>query len=161
MNIFEFARKNEAAAEKTYRELAGKAGNKSLKTILTMLADMEKNHFEALLKLEKAQAVEVKEFKPLETVKKQFQVLKVDKSQFKADDSLVETYRAAQKAEKEAEAYYLEKSKEVKDPAQKKWLENMSQEEGKHFVILENIIQFSLGPSPYFESEIFNCLERE
>ena len=43
MNVYEFARECEKAAEKTYLNLAVKAGNKGMKAIFTMLAEMEKN----------------------------------------------------------------------------------------------------------------------
>ena len=51
MNVYEFARECEKAAEKTYLNLAVKAGNKGMKAIFTMLAEMEKKHFDALLQL--------------------------------------------------------------------------------------------------------------
>ena len=45
MNVYEFARECEKAAEKTYLNLAVKAGNKGMKAIFTMLAEMGKKTF--------------------------------------------------------------------------------------------------------------------
>lgn len=161
MNIFEFAREKEKAAEKRYLELAEKAGSKGLKAMFIMLADMEKKHFEALGKMEKSQTAKLKEFNPLAEAKSHFLKMQADKAKFHADVSQVALYRKAQHYEKEAEAFYLKNSKEAKDENQKKILLQMSQEEHKHFVILENIIEFVEGPSDYLESETFNSLEHE
>ena len=111
--------------------------------------------------MEKSLVTKLPDFNPLKEVKKQFMKMKADKAGFKKDLSLIEVYQKAQQKEKEAEKFYMDKSKEANDPGQKALLVEMAGEEGRHFIILENIIEFSKGPSAYLESEILNTLERE
>lgn len=161
MNIFEFAREKEKAAEKTYLELAESAGNKGLKTIFTMLAQMERKHFEDLGRLEKSQTCKIIEFHPLKKVKDEFLKMQTDKEKFKVAGSQVNLYKMAQDNEKEAEKLYLEKAKEATDENLKKILFHMAEEEHKHFIVLENIIEFVQGPSDYLENAEFNNLEKD
>jgi rubrerythrin len=52
MNIFEYAMQMEKDGENYYRQLAEKVNNKGIKTILTMLADEEVKHYNALVKIQ-------------------------------------------------------------------------------------------------------------
>ncbi len=156
MNIFEFARENERAAEKAYLEMADNAGSKGLKTIFAMLAAMEKKHFEILINMEKSQSIKNVEFHPLKTAKDQFIKMQTSREKFKASASQTELYRKAQQTEKEAEEFYREKAKEAQDEGQKKVFIQIAEEEKKHFIVLDNIIDFVTGPSAYLENAEFN-----
>ncbi|GAH41605.1 unnamed protein product [marine sediment metagenome] len=65
MNIFEYAMKMEKDGEEYYRQLAQQTTNKGLQTILTMLADEEVKHYNAISAIKNIPEIIERTFKHL------------------------------------------------------------------------------------------------
>ncbi|MHC4911431.1 MAG: ferritin family protein, partial [Planctomycetota bacterium] len=61
MDILEYAMKMEKDGEQYYRRTAEKVNNKGIKTILSMLADEEVKHYNALARIQAQQPAEMVE----------------------------------------------------------------------------------------------------
>ena len=158
MNIYDFAMQMEKDGETYYRELAGKCGNKGLTNILNMLADEEVKHYE-IIKRMKSKTPKIADTKILENVKNVFAKMKDQKEGFNFNASQKEFYRKAQELEKQSEDFYASKSKETEEKDKKESFTKLAEEEKRHFVILDNIIEFIARPESWLEDAEFNHLE--
>lgn len=156
MNIFEFAKSQEAQAEATYRNLAQSARNRGLKTIFTMLADNEKRHFQTIVKMEKAEDADLENCTFLDDSKRIIATLSLKMEAFKLDAPQIDIYLEAQKKEKETEAFYRQKARETQDEHHRKLLLSLAEEEFDHFTILDEIIILIGHPEMNLENAEFN-----
>lgn len=156
MNIFEFAKKKETQSEATYRELAKTAPDARMKNIFTMLADGEKRHFQAIVKMEKTENADVSDCKILNNSRKVLAELRSEKGKFNLKGSQVDVYREAQKSEEASEAFYREKARETKDESQRKLFLSLAEEEHDHFTVLDEIIILVGHPEATLENAEFN-----
>jgi len=156
MNIYEFAKKKEIQSETMYRELAKTAPNAGMKNIFTMLADGEKRHYQAIVKMEKAENADLSECKILDDSEKFIAELRSKKEKFNLSGEQVEVYRKAQKGEEASEAFYREKARETKDESQRKLLLSLAEEEHDHFTLLDEIINLVGHPESTLENAEFN-----
>ena len=158
MDIFEFAMQMEKDGELYYREVADSVGDKGIKTIMIMLADEEVRHYQVLGEM-KTRSPKLEGTGILAKTRNIFAELR--ESGEKPDPNLgqVEMYRKAQQLEKKSQDFYEEKCKEVKLPEQKKLLNQIAEEERRHFFILENIIDFVSRPDSWLENAEFHKLE--
>ncbi|MBF0500423.1 MAG: ferritin family protein [Candidatus Riflebacteria bacterium] len=156
MNIFTFAMQKEVQSEAMYRKLAKAAVNKGMKTIFTMLADSEKQHYETVVKMEKDEKAELSECKVLDDSREIMSKFRAEKLKFKLDSSQIEIYKEAQEIEKVSEQFYREKARETKYDHHKKLLLSLAEEEFNHFTILEEIIEMISSPESRLESAEFN-----
>jgi rubrerythrin len=157
MNIFKFAMQMEKDGEAFYRNLSGKVGNIGLKTILNMIADDEVKHykiFEALFKNTKPSLAETKILKNSKNIFSQMKGENIE-----SNIEQIDLYKKAQGIERMSEEFYREKAGEVKNPAQKKLLLKIADEEKRHFFLLENIILFVSRPKTWLENAEFVHLE--
>ena len=69
MDIYEYAMQLERDSEKYYRELVEKTKNKGLRTILTMLADADVEHYNTFQKMKKNESIQMTETEILSSVK--------------------------------------------------------------------------------------------
>jgi rubrerythrin len=147
----------EKDGESFYREIAGKSGNKGLKTILTMLADAELKHYKLFENMKNSDEVRMTDSPILNDVKNVFVEMR-EKKLFDADISQVELYRKAQGIEEQTRNFYLAKSEEVV-PVQKKIFLKIAEEEKRHYLVLENIIKFINKPDIWLEDPEWYHLE--
>ena len=158
MDIFEYAMQMEKDGENFYRGLVEKVGNKGVKTILTMLADEEVKHYKLL---SKAQSEEMKlsDTTILADAKNVFKQMKEGKEEFDVGVGQVQLYREAQQIEKRSRDFYLEKSEQVEQGYHKELFLKLAEEEKKHYLLLDNIIEFVSRPSEWLEDAEFYHLE--
>jgi len=159
MDLYEFAMKMERDGENYYRELATKVGNTGLKNILTMLADAEVVHYNIFKKLKDNEKVKVGNTKILSNAKNIFEKMKEEEEITGVSSSQIELYRKAQEIERKSRNFYLEKAGEVKDKSQKEILLKVADEEKKHYLILEKIIDFVSRPQIWLENPEWYHLE--
>ena len=64
----------------------------------------------------------------------------------------MDIYKFAMQMEVDAQKFYLERADEEKDPHRKEIFLNLAEEERKHCVLLENIIDFVSQPADWLEN---------
>jgi rubrerythrin len=151
MDIYDFAMKMEKDGEAYYRELAGKTVNKGLRSILNMLADAELQHYRLFHGMKENSPVGAAETPILEEVKNLFVRLKGTEGSQGVDSSAVDLYRRAQAIEEESRDFYRSKAGEAGDENRREVFLKIAEEEQKHYLILENIIDFVSRPEQWLE----------
>ncbi|MDT8300316.1 MAG: ferritin family protein [Sedimentisphaerales bacterium] len=157
-NIFEYAMQMEKDGEDYYRQLAQKIDNNGMKTILTMLADEEVKHYNAIEKIKK-QKTQIAESEILTDAKNVFVQIKESGDSFDFDINEAELYKRARDIEKKSRDFYMEKAGEVTETYQKELFLKLADEEQKHYVLLDNIIEFVSRPEQWLENAEFFHLE--
>ena len=157
-NIFEYAMQMEKDGEDYYRRLAQKTGNNGLRTILTMLADEEVKHYDAIEKI-KTQNTQIAESEILTDAKNVFVQIKESGESFDFDINEADLYKKARDIEKKSRDFYTEKAGEVTEEYQKELFLKLADEEQKHYVLLDNIIDFVSRPEQWLENAEFFHLE--
>ncbi|MHC4603059.1 MAG: ferritin-like domain-containing protein [Planctomycetota bacterium] len=158
MNIFEYAMQMEKDGEEYYRQLAGQTANKGLHTILTMLADEEVKHYNAIEKMQTKEP-HMEDATILTDARNIFVQIKESDESFDFDIQQTELYRKAQNIEKESRDFYTEKADEVTEEYQKEIFLRLADEEGKHYFLLDNIIEFVSRPAYWLDNAEFCHLE--
>jgi rubrerythrin len=148
----------EKDGEDYYRQLAQKAGNNGLKTILTMLADEEVKHYKTIEKI-KTQKTQIAESKILTDAKNVFIQIKESGDSFDFDINEADLYQKARDIEKKSRDFYMEKANEVTEEFQKTLFLKLAVEEKKHYVMLDNIIDFISQPEQWLENAEFFHME--
>jgi rubrerythrin len=157
MDIYEYAMEMERDGENFYRELAAKTPNKGLATVLSMLADAEVKHRKLFENMKRNDRVHVAETPILDDVKNIFIQMR-EKKQTEANVSEIELYRKAQEIERKTRDFYTEKSREV-DASQKEIFLKIADEEKRHYLVLEKIIDFVERPAYWLENPEWYHLE--
>ncbi len=160
MDIFDFAMEKERLAEKMYRDLAAKAPAKGLISIFSMLADEEHSHFELVSKMKQDVPAEVEDTILLTNSKTIFAKMRQSGENFDFSISEVDLYKKAQQMEKDSRDFYLQKAQDSENPHHKKIFNQLAEEEGKHYFLLENIIEFVSRPQNWLENAEFHHLEQ-
>jgi rubrerythrin len=158
MDIFEYAMQMELDGEAYYRQLVKKVDNNGLKTILTMLADEELKHYNAIDKIRIGQS-QMATTTILTDAKNIFVQLKNTGEEFDVEISQIELYKKAQDIEEKSRDFYLEKANEVDLDYQKELFLKLAEEEKKHYFLLENIIEFVSRTQYWLENAEFCHLE--
>ena len=158
VNIFEYAVQMEKDGEDDYRQLAQKIDNNGMKTILTMLADEEVKHYNAIEKIKK-QKTQIAESAILTDAKNVFVQIKESGESFDFDINEAELYKRARDIEKKSRDFYTEKAGKVTEEYQKELFLKLADEEQKHYVLLDNIIEFVSRPEQWLENAEFFHLE--
>jgi len=148
----------EKDGEDYYRGLIEQTTNPGLRTILTMLADDEVKHYNTLEKMQ-AQEVTMAETMVLAESKNIFTEIKESHEIFKFDIGQIELYRKAQDIEQKSRRFYLEKVEEVPYEYQMQLFLKLAEEEKKHFIVLENIVNFISAPQFWLENAEFCHLD--
>lgn len=152
MDIYEYAMQMEKDGERFYRELAQKTTNTGIKNILNMLVEAEVVHYNTFKKMNENLKVELPETTILKDVKNVFERIKETGGLSDISISQIELYKKAQDIEKKSEDFYLSKAKEVGEVSQREILSKIAREENKHYLILENIINFMSRPQQWLEN---------
>jgi rubrerythrin len=157
-NIFDFAMQMEKDGEEYYRQLAQQAGNKGMRTILTLLADEEVKHYNAIEKI-KTQQAQIADSEILIDAKNIFVQIKESGESFDFNINQEELYKKARDIEKKNRDFYTEKANEVTENYQKELFLKLAVEEQKHYVLLDNIIDFISRPEQWLENAEFFHLD--
>jgi rubrerythrin len=158
MNVFEHAMKMEEDGRAYYVEHAQKTAVPALKKILLELAEDELKHynlFKALRDSEKAEYKEAAATTIFATTKNVFETLKAEGNQSLTPDP-VKVWEHARQVEKDSEAFYREKADETDDANQKTVWTRIADEEHRHYVALDNVIQFLSKPAQWLEDAEWN-----
>ncbi len=159
MNIFQFAMDKEKYSELYYRDLAERTKNTGLRNILTMLADEEVSHYHTVEQMKAGIPKGKANTRVLSNAKRILEKMKKDGEKFDFHISEADLYGKAVRIEEESKRFYQTKAAEVKDPTQKKILEQLAQEEDKHLMLMENLRSFVSRPETYLEDAEFSHFE--
>lgn len=159
MDIFEFAMQKEKYSEDYYRRLAGNTNQKGLREIFGMLADEEAKHYRIVEQMKSKIPDTVSHTNILADAKEVFEKMREGAGRFDFEASQIEIYRKAQDIERDSRQFYLQKAEEVEDPARQEIFRKLADEEEKHYLLLENIIQFVCRPESWLENAEFYHLE--
>jgi len=159
MDIFEYAMQMEKDGEDFYRRASRQSSNKGVKAILTMLADEEVRHYKAIEKIKSARPVQLADTPILTDAKNIFARLKESGEEFTSETNLTSLYKKALDIEEKSRKFYTEKAGEVSDPNAKGLFLRLVQEEQKHYVLVENIIDFLARPNTWLENAEFYHLD--
>ncbi len=157
MDIYEYAMQLEKDGENFYREVASKTDNNGLRTILTMLADAEVTHYRIFEKMKASDKVQVSDSASLDNVKNVFIEMR-EKKQFEVDVTQIELYKKAQDIEIKTRDLYLDQAGKA-DTEQREIFLKIAQQEKKHYLILEKIINFVSQPDIWLENPEWYHLE--
>ena len=158
MDIFEYALQMEKDGENFYREIAENTDNKGLKTIVTMLANEEVKHYQAIERMKQDQ-YEMAETSILNNAKNIFVQMKEEAEEFDSDLEQTKLYRKAQEIEKQSQQFYQSKADQLDNENQKRLFEQLAKEEEKHYFLLENIIDLVSRPQQWLENAEWHHLE--
>ncbi len=158
MDVLEYAIQMEKDGEAYYRQLALSTSNHGLQAILTMLADEEVKH-QNIFEQMKSSKPQVQESQLLTRAKNIFAEMQGSEEPLPDESSQVELYRKAQELEKKSETYYLEQADKTDNEENAAIFQVLAQEEARHYVMLENIIEFVSRPDTWLENAEFNHLE--
>ena len=162
MNVFEFAMRMEEDGRAFYLENADKAGHPALKRVLVELAEDELKHyniFKAMRDGHKAEYKEAEKTTILSTVKNVFESLKAQKKEFSFRTDARNIWTEAQEIERKSEDFYRQRAEEMENDSQKHILNRIADEEHKHWVTMQNVIQFLDRPRQWLEDAEWGVLE--
>lgn len=162
MNIFEYAMKMEMDGKSFYEEHAAKVNSPELKRILLELANDEQKHYNLFKAMRDGKAATYDEGSKttiLTSVKNVFEEMKEADGGFSFAADAKKIWEEAREIEKETEAFYREKAKEVEKPEQAEVLNKIADEEHRHWVTMENVIGFLDRPEKWLEDAEWNHLE--
>lgn len=155
-NIYEHAMQLEKEGEEFYRDLADKTEDPGLKKILEMLAIEEVKHYRLFEKmLQDSDVSSLPKMEVFAAATTIFEGMKDVKQTFDFSSNQVEYYRKAVEIEEANENYYLQKADETKNEEHKAIFLRIAEEERKHLVLLQNLVEFVSHPEQYIESAEF------
>lgn len=159
MEIFEYAMQMEKDGENFYRKASEESPNRGVKTILTMLADEEVRHYNVIEKMKSAEPPQLADSTILTDAKNVFAQLKESGEKFTSQTNQIKLYQKALDIEKQSRDFYTEKAGEVSDKSPKELFLRLAREEQKHYVLVENIIDFVSRPDTWLENAEFYHLD--
>jgi rubrerythrin len=159
MNIYDYAMEKEKQAESLYRELVEKTSNEGFSNIFNMLANEEVKHYKLIEDMKNEVPAELSESDILPNAKKVFERMNQKKEEFVVETDLVEMYKKARGIEQQSRDFYLEKANEAGDAFQAEVFEKLAEEEQRHYLLIDNIIEMVLRPEQWLENAEWHHME--
>jgi rubrerythrin len=159
MDVYDYAMQLEKDGENYYREAASRSPQKGLTRILTMLADAEVVHYDLFKKMKEHGSWQLPEAAIVKEVKNIFVRMREEGDLEGISVSETDLYTKAQDIEKATEDFYREKGAQVEDRAQREAFLQIAGEEHKHYLILQEIIDFISRPEQWLENAEWYHLE--
>lgn len=157
INIYEHAMALEKEGEEFYRDLAEQTDDAGLKNILLMLATEEVKHYQLFKKMLKDADVstlpKMEIFKEATSI---FEAMKDVKKTHDFNSNQIEYYKKALEIEQANEDFYTMQAKNAKTKEHEEIFLRIAEEERKHLVLLENLVEFVTSPETYLESAEFH-----
>ncbi|PKK85517.1 MAG: rubrerythrin [Thermoplasmata archaeon HGW-Thermoplasmata-1] len=159
MDVFDYALKIETDGENYYRELAQKSNHEGFANILSMLADEEVKHREALVRMRNREKHALPDSTVLKNARAVLQKLRDMDREFDFSMSELDLYKKALELEAKSQELYEKSAMESEDEHEQGVLLKMAKEEEKHFYVLENILEFVSRPESWTENPEFHHTE--
>jgi rubrerythrin len=162
MNPYDFAIQMSRDGEKFFRTLTRQVKKPRLRKILAILATDQATHRHDFVKMKKVEGKFLPEAKNLTGAINPFaqRLKRLDLGE-KLDENLppTELYRRGQALDRECEDFYRKKAARVKDSRLKQAFLGVAEEQRKHHVTLEHLINFILEPEQELEDAEWNIPE--
>ncbi len=163
MNAFEFAMKMELDGQTYYEKHAAQSSEPVLKTIFEELAADEKKHYElfqAMAAGDNPDYGKVLKTSILSTTRNLFQKLSASKKPMAAFSADVrEAWVGAREIEAKSEYFYREQVQKAGDADQKSVWSRIADEEHKHWVTIESVVNFLDRPKQWLEDAEWSNLQ--
>lgn len=160
MNAYEYAMEMEKEGELFYRELAKQATEEGLRQIFLSLAEEEVKHYEMFRKLASHESsVTIPKMNVAKDAKAIFSKMKESGKKLSFGDDQVAYYQKAMETEDKAYDLYIQKANEMTDPKHKEIFLKIAEEEKKHKVLLENLVEFVSSPNEWLENAEFHKID--
>lgn len=153
MDVFEFAMKIELEGKAWYEKQAETTQNPRLRSILLEMAQDEQEHYELFkrMKDEGGFSGGTPSSDVLDKVKVFFEEMSIEEANA-FPSAEVEAWKQLRDNEGNAEKFYREKAAEATDEKTRAALEQIADEEHKHFQLIENMISFLTEPQGWLEN---------
>lgn len=152
MDIYDYAMQMEKDGELYYRHAGAQVAHKGIRNILTMLADAEVSHYRIFENMKKGGKVQIGDSKVLAGVKNIFLKMAESSDYTLAPLSEIDVYKKAQDIEQKSMDFYREKGDKVADAYERTIFLKVADQEKRHYLILENIIDFLSRPQQWLEN---------
>lgn len=159
MNIIDYALQTEKDGEAYYRELAAKTEDVGVKKVFEILADAEAEHYKIFMQMKNSLPITNSEEKPVARIKTLFSEMKAQGDMASLSDEQVAAYIKARDLERKSQDTYKQKASELNDPEQKNLCLKIAEEEGKHYIILDNLIELLQRPATWVEDAEWRNME--
>lgn len=163
MNAFEFAMKMELDGSTYYENHAAKSSEPVLKTIFEELAADEKKHYElfrAMAAGDNPDYGTILKTSILGTTRNLFETLSASKKPMVAFSADVrDAWIGAREIEDKSVSFYREQAQKVNDPDQKNVWNRIADEEHKHWVAIESVVNFLDRPKQWLEDAEWSNLQ--
>lgn len=150
MDIYAYAMKFEKDSEQFYRTIADTTDDKGLQTIMTMLADDETKHYNAVAVMRMNNNYNIENSVVLTRAKSIFADMESTRN-FSVDLEQIDLFREARKIEKKSMDFYNEKAEETDNPKHTELFRTLASEERKHYFLMDNIIELLMRPKQWLE----------
>jgi len=155
MNAYEYAMKVEKDGEKYYRDLADKSLYTGLKMVFNILANEEVKHYNIIKDMMEKSDIDFKNLDIILDTTTIYEALATEKDNVNFNNDEVQFYEEAIAREDGAQKFYLEKAQELENEDEKQVFLSLAAEEGKHAVVLQNILDFIEEPKNFVEAAEF------
>ncbi len=145
MNIYEFAMNMELDGKEYYEELMNKTSDKGLKKIFEMLAKDEEEHHRIINEMRDLDDAS-NTSDTLKNANNIFAEMLGSDKKFDLTASAIEAYRHAFELEDKSMKLYEEHSMKAESTKEKDVFRKLAEEEKKHKLIIENILNFVSEP---------------
>lgn len=159
-NVFEMAKNMELEGEDYYNKLADESVINELKGVFSFLAEQEKDHFTFFNFMQEEKTPTYKQVKNAVVLAKE--AFRKIAPGFKSPDALESAesaYTNAVNMEKNSVAYYTSLLNTIDEDEQKQALEWIIEEEKKHQIIMESMVEFVSAPKRWIENAEFNQID--
>ncbi len=162
-NVFEFAMKMEKDGQDFYEDQASRTDNPALEKIWLQLAQDEVKHYEIFKRLRNGEIKEAAAMAELGTTilntsKTVFEQL--PREDFKFGDDVFAAWEKAKQVELDTEKFYREKAGESKEGEVKYAFNLLADEEHKHVVLIEKVLEFLHQPKSWLDDAEWSNLDR-
>ncbi len=159
MNIFDSALHMERDGANLYESLADTTPAAELKTIFSLMASVEREHYKKISALKNRNDYKSFESDFLAKAQNVFKIF-IQSGNFECAVSDNDCYSTAIKFEEHSIKFYEEAASNERDENVKKLLLKLAQEEREHLAIVENIYDFVESPKNYLKFTEFSNLKQ-
>ncbi len=159
MNLFETAKQIELEGEQSYRKLAENATDEGLRTIFTLLAENEVEHYKAFDEMERKAELTFSGTDFIREAKDVFQGMTKRAASYNENTPQEEVYKAALLGEQKSVEFYNSLLQKEEDKANRAVIEQIISEEKNHVRLLENMVDFLEQPMTWLENAEFAKIE--
>jgi len=145
MNAYQYALKVEKEGEKYYRELAERSTYSGLKMVFNILANEEVKHYKVIQDMMNDPSIDASKLDIILDTKTIYETLSIESDSVNFNNDEIKFYEEAIKREDGAQKFYLDKANELESENEKQIFLQLAEEEGKHTVVLQNILDFLQG----------------